>query len=211
MEQRVLSTEIRSGVVRLLERARNGDRSAYPELLDAYRCRLRRMIAARLDNRLARRVDPSDVVQDALIVAMRRLPKYVAEQPLSFYPWLRRIALNCLIDGFRRHFLAKNRSVLKEQSDAGSCGNVLYRPAASMCSDREPTPSERFECDEVRAQVTSRMRELPDSLREVLVLRHLEGLSVEQISQRLAIREGTVKSRHFRALAELRSLMKEVV
>ena len=138
-----MSTEIHTGAFRLIERARTGDQSVYPELLDAYRSRLRRMIAARMDNRLARRVDASDVVQDALIVAMRRLPKFLVEQPMGFYPWLRRIALNCLVDVFRRHFLAKNRSVVNEQTESGIRFGERYCHVMSLFADKELTPSEQ--------------------------------------------------------------------
>lgn len=200
---------MREGVAGVIEKARNGDQAAITELLDVHRSRLRRMIVKRMDNHLVRRVDPSDVVQDALIVAMRRLPKYLAEQPVGFYPWLRCIALNCLVDVFRRHYLAKNRSIVNEQTDSACYFGDLHRHAASLFADTGPTPSEQLVRDELHARVASRMRELPSTLREVLVLRHLEGLSVEQISNRLAIPEGTIKSRHFRALAELRSLMEE--
>jgi RNA polymerase sigma-70 factor (ECF subfamily) len=77
----------------LLDNASRGDGAARARLLDRHRQRLRHMIALRLDRRLAARIDPSDVVQEALIVADRQLDRYLREQPLPFYPRLRQIAL----------------------------------------------------------------------------------------------------------------------
>jgi hypothetical protein len=76
----------------LLRRAATGDLQARAAILDRYRNRLRRMVAIRIDRRVAARVDPSDVVQDALKTAHERLPEYLADPQLPFYPWLRRIA-----------------------------------------------------------------------------------------------------------------------
>src|SRR5207248_2646216 len=81
----------------LLARARRGDDSARQTLLARHRDRLGRMVAVRLDRRVAPRVDPSDVVQEALFEADRRLPEYLREHPLPFYPWLRRIAWERLV------------------------------------------------------------------------------------------------------------------
>jgi RNA polymerase sigma-70 factor, ECF subfamily len=61
-------------------------------LLARHRERLRRMVAVRMDRRLSPRLDPSDVVQEALAEADRHLDEYVHEQPLPFYPWLRQFA-----------------------------------------------------------------------------------------------------------------------
>src|SRR4051794_34055053 len=76
----------------LLNPAAAGDEIALRRLLNRPRGRLRRMIAFRLDSRLAARLDPSDVAQEALADASRKLPQYAHERPLPFYPWLRRLA-----------------------------------------------------------------------------------------------------------------------
>src|SRR6266446_3301029 len=101
----------------LLERAGHGDPSATGQLLERHRDRLRRMVAVRLDRRLAARVDPSDVVQEALAEAAGKLSHYLRERPLPFYPWLRRIAWERLVKLHRRHLYTGMRSVQRE--DAG--------------------------------------------------------------------------------------------
>jgi DNA-directed RNA polymerase specialized sigma24 family protein len=75
----------------LLRRVDAGDGQARGALLQRHRIRLKRLIALRLDPRLAARVDPSDVVQEALAEADRRLDRYIQERPLPFYPWLRQL------------------------------------------------------------------------------------------------------------------------
>jgi RNA polymerase sigma-70 factor (ECF subfamily) len=76
----------------LLRAAANGDDDARQRLLARHRTRLRQMVAVYLDRRLADRVDPSDLVQEALTDAARGLSCYLRERPLPFYPWLRQFA-----------------------------------------------------------------------------------------------------------------------
>jgi acyl-CoA synthetase (AMP-forming)/AMP-acid ligase II len=99
----------------LLRKVGRGDASARSRLLDRHRDRLRQIIAVRLDRRLAARVDPSDVVQDVLLEADRLLADYVKERPLPFFPWLRQIAGNKLMDLYRRHIQSRRRSVNREE------------------------------------------------------------------------------------------------
>src|SRR5947209_7003628 len=102
----------------LIERAASGDGSARQHLLVRHRDRLRRMIAVHLDRRLAARIDPSDVVQEALLDAARKLPDYLDRRPLPFYPWLRRLAWEHLVKLHQRHLAARKRSATREEHPA---------------------------------------------------------------------------------------------
>jgi RNA polymerase sigma-70 factor (ECF subfamily) len=73
------------------------------------------MVAVRADPRLAARVDPSDVVQDALADAATTLGAYLRDRPLPFYPWLRRLTADRLAVRYRRHVRAANRAVGREE------------------------------------------------------------------------------------------------
>src|SRR5947209_2999703 len=107
----------------LLRRSAAGDRAARGALLQRHRGRLRRMVALRLDPRLAARLDPSDVVQEVLAEADRRLDDYLRQRPLPFYPWLRQLAADRLADAHRRHLGAARRSVTREEpAGAGPAG-----------------------------------------------------------------------------------------
>src|SRR3954465_3996851 len=94
----------------LLRTAELGDESARAELLARHRDRLRRMVAVRIDRRLAARVDPSDVVQEALADAATGLSAYLRARPLPFYPWLRQVAWLRLVQLYRHHVVAQRRS-----------------------------------------------------------------------------------------------------
>src|SRR5271156_997477 len=94
----------------LINRAGQGDVTARHELLDRYRDYLRRMVATRLDRRLAPRVDPSDIVQETLADAAERLDDYLRDRPLPFHGWLRQLAGEHVIQTHRRHVGAQRRS-----------------------------------------------------------------------------------------------------
>ena len=99
----------------LLHPAAGGDQIALAQLLDRHRQPLRRMIAVRLDRRLSARLDPSDVVQEALADAVRKLDQYARERPLPFYPWLRQLAADRLALAHRSHIKVAARSVRSER------------------------------------------------------------------------------------------------
>jgi RNA polymerase sigma-70 factor, ECF subfamily len=190
----------------LLERARLGDGGARDHLLELYRQRLRQMIDLRLDRRLRARVDPSDVVQEALAEAFQHLDVYLEERPVPFYPWLRQFAFNRLLDLHRRHLLAQKRSAKREVSASeimdGSGVCLTDRFVASVSS-----PSQRAVREEERNKVQAALLALPERDREILVLRYMEMLSTAETASVLGISEGAVKVRLFRALERIRALL----
>jgi RNA polymerase sigma-70 factor, ECF subfamily len=96
-EEAVRMATDESGTEELLERASQNDASAFGRLCERHRARLRRLVAARLERRLAARVDPSDVVHEAFADAQKRLPEFLRARPVAFFPWLRNLALQRLI------------------------------------------------------------------------------------------------------------------
>ncbi len=93
-----------------------GDGEALAILLQRYRDRLKRMVALRLDRRLQGRVDASDVVQEALIEAARRIEDYAAEPPMGFYVGLRWLTGEKLLNTHRHHLGAQKRDAAQEVS-----------------------------------------------------------------------------------------------
>jgi RNA polymerase sigma-70 factor, ECF subfamily len=188
----------------LIERAGHGDDDARRELLEQYRDNLKRMVAARLDRRLAPRVDPSDVVQETLADAARRMDEYLRDRPLPFFGWLRQLAGERVIDTHRRHVLAQRRSITREsrtpelsEESAVELGRKL------MASDT--SPSNRLMRQERCDQVMAALAGLSPRDREVLVMRHLEQLSTAEVAEALGISVGAVEVRLFRALVRMRA------
>ena len=191
----------------LLDHAAVGDAEAVEQLLVRYRKRLHKMVTIRLDPRLAGRFDPSDVVQDALAEAHRRLSEYTRDRRVAFYPWLREIAWNRLVDLHRQHVKASRRAVDREEPFQFSLSDRSALALAGRLIHSGSSPSRRLLHKELRLRVREAIEQLPTHYREVLVMRHLEQLSVSEIAAVLHTAEGTVKSRHFRALEQLRGLL----
>jgi RNA polymerase sigma-70 factor (ECF subfamily) len=165
------------------------------------------MVAVRMDRRLAARVDPSDVVQEALAEAGQHLDEYLRDRPMAFYPWLRHFAWERLVDLHRRHLHARRRSVAREEPRGlglpdESAAALVDRLVASWTS-----PSRRLIRAELRERVQSALARLGPRDREVLVLRHLEGLATPEVAAVLGLSPGAVMTRHTRALVRLRALL----
>ena len=187
----------------LLAQVEAGHRSAIDALCDRHRGRLRRMVAVRMDPRLMPRLDPSDVVQEALAEAARRLPAYLRERPLPFYPWLRQIAWERLVHLHDRHVRAQKRSVAREERLDLPLPDQSVVQLADRLVAAQTSPSGRAIQAEMRCRVRLALDQMPLHDREVLVMWHLEELSVREIAALLGLSEAGVKSRHRRALERL--------
>lgn len=191
----------------LLDAASRGDDAARASLLEQYRGRLRRVVAVRLDRRLSSRLDASDIVQDALGDASRKLDDYLKDRPLPFYPWLHRLTTERIAQAHRAHIRYQARSVEREAQPA------FRLPDESACelADRIASDGTSPEDHAVRAERHRLVREcldrLPSNDREVLTMCYLEGLTFAEIASVLGRNVGAVKLRHFRALGRIRGLL----
>jgi RNA polymerase sigma-70 factor (ECF subfamily) len=193
----------------LLRRAGQGDQAAHGELLERHRLRLQRMVQLRLDRRLAARVDVTDVVQEALADAVQKLPDYLRRRPLPFYPWLRQLAWERLVQLHRRHLYARKRTVTREEPSALTLPDDSVLELAERLQARGSSPSARLCRDELRQRVQAALARLSELDREVLLLRHFEQLSAREIAGVLGLTEGAVHTRHLRALERLRALLND--
>ena len=195
----------------LLRDAAEGDATAVRCLLELHRQRLRRMIAARLDRRLAPRLDPSDVVQETLADAARRLPDYLRDRPLPFYPWLFRLAADRLARTHRDHIGSTVRGIGREERingtvhDEGTSEWLVNRLTAN-----ETTPGRRMAREERRLLLTGAIERMDETDREILGLRYLDQLAFDEIAAVLEIGLSAAKMRHFRALERLRGVLEEL-
>jgi RNA polymerase sigma-70 factor (ECF subfamily) len=191
----------------LLQRASRGDRSATDELLARHRPRLKRMVSLRMDPRLRARVDPSDVVQDALLCASRMLADYLRDRPLPYYPWLRQLAWQRLHDLHVRHLHAKKRSVTREDQEHMALPDDSVMQLAEQVAGAGTSPSGNALRKELRLRVREALDQMKPAERELLALRYLEQLTAKEIAAILGIREDAVNMRHVRALRRLRGLL----
>jgi RNA polymerase sigma-70 factor (ECF subfamily) len=191
----------------LLRQAGQGNVDARDLLLARHRDRLCKMIACRLDRRLAARVDPSDVVQEVLGEATLKLNRYLHERPLPFHLWLRELAWERLAALHRRHVRAQKRSVRLEEPGPLILPDASAAELANRLVGSATSPSQRLLGEELRQRMQRALLCLPERDREVLVLRHLEQLSVADTAEVLGISPGAVKVRNLRALERLRAML----
>jgi RNA polymerase sigma-70 factor (ECF subfamily) len=191
----------------LLRQAARGDQAARGELLERHRPRLRRMVELRLDRRLAARIDSSDVVQEAMAEAVQKLSGYLEERAVPFYPWLRQLAWERLVQLHRRHLQTRKRSVMREEQWTRTLPDESVMHLAERLLAPGSSPSARACREELRGRVRAALARLRDQDREVLVLRHLEQLTPREIAVVLQVSEAAVYMRHLRALERLRALL----
>jgi RNA polymerase sigma-70 factor (ECF subfamily) len=195
----------------LLRQAAAGDIQAADRLLDLHRNRLRAMIAMRLDRRLSARVDPSDVLQETLAEAHRKLPEYLRSQPIPFYPWLRRMAWEKIVHLHRQHLLAQARTVTREEGFDAPLPDESVLDLAERLVAKGSSAAQKMIQQELKASVQSALAQLDARDREVLVLRFLEQLSIEEAAAVLEISQEAVKSRQRRALERFSALVEGTI
>lgn len=194
----------------LLAQARQGDGEAINRLMDRHRDALRRLVQMRLDQKIRRRVDSSDVVQDVLIEAHRRLETYLQNPAMPFHLWLRQIAKDRIIDAHRRHRGADKRSVDREVAMVAPAGmdRSTMELAVQLC-DGELTPAAAATQKELARRVEQAISQLDDGHAEIIVMRHYEQLSNQEIAQALSLSEPAASMRYLRAVRRLRELLSE--
>ncbi|HEY2838080.1 MAG TPA: sigma-70 family RNA polymerase sigma factor [Pirellulales bacterium] len=194
----------------LLAQARDGDTDARNQLLERHREGLRRMIGLRLDKGVQRRVDASDVVQDVLVEANRRLTDYLSKAGMPFHVWLRHLARDRLIDAHRRHRGAARRSVDREQKLGGpGIDDASAADLAALLLDRQMTPAAAATHHELERRFAAALETLDEIDREIILMRHFEQLSNQQAAQALDLTEPAAGMRYLRALRRLRALFDE--
>jgi RNA polymerase sigma-70 factor (ECF subfamily) len=192
----------------LLSQARQGEAEAVERLLTAHREPLRRMIGLRLDPALAARLDPSDIVQDVLLEAHRRLSDYLRQPVMPFHLWLRHIAKDHVIDAHRRHRLAQRRSLDREQRlvPARLDDHSSYELAGQLL-DPERTPASEAVRRELQRRLDAAVAALNEQDREVILMRHGEQLSNQDVATALGLTEAAAAMRYLRAVRRLRAAL----
>jgi RNA polymerase sigma-70 factor (ECF subfamily) len=189
----------------LIERARGGDRIALADLFARHRGRLEALVALRLDPHLRGRLDAGDVLQEAWLDVGRRFDEWLAKPDMPLYLWIRFLTVQKLAELHRRHG-AKQRDARREVAlhagPSASTHSVAEHLAGSFSS-----PSQGLARQEVLARVTAALDALEEIDREVLVLRHFEELSNNEVAEVLGITKAGASNRYVRALKRLRAAL----
>ena len=196
----------------LLVNVREGQQDAVEELLGRHRDSLRRMIAIRLDQRNMQRLDVSDVVQDVLIEANRRLVDYVNNPSIPFHLWIRQIAKDRIIDAHRRHRLSAKRSIDREQPMGGGQNqpDQSTMELANQFRDAALTPAAAATQRELARHIEMAIQHLRDGDREVILMRHYEQHNNQEIAQALGLSEPAASMRYLRAVKRLREVIESL-
>jgi RNA polymerase sigma-70 factor (ECF subfamily) len=192
----------------LLQEARSGQKLAVDNLLNRHREPLRRMIGLRLDPAIAAREDASDIVQNVLIEAHKRIENYLKNPVMPFHLWLRHIAKDHIIDAHRRHRLAQRRSLDREQSLAPTAiSDQSSMEIAGQLVDDGITPASEAVRKELAERVRMALGELEPDDREIILMRGMEQMSNQQVAEILHLTEAAASMRHLRALRRLKQVL----
>jgi RNA polymerase sigma-70 factor (ECF subfamily) len=197
-----------SATTRLVQQAAAGDQQAWQTLVLRHRDRLRSMVALRMDRRLQGRMDPSDVIQDACLVAAKQLPAYASNPSMSFYLWLRWITGDRLVDQHRRHLGTRARSVSRELSlYHGAFPEATTADLAAHLLGRLSTPSKSAMRIEQKIRLQEALNSLEPIDREILALRHFEELTNGEAAEVLSLDKSAASKRYARALRRLKDVL----
>jgi RNA polymerase sigma-70 factor (ECF subfamily) len=177
------------------------DLAALGKVLEEYRPRLLAMIERRLDPALRARVSPDDVFQEASILAHRHFARFKADGRMTPYAWLYRLALDALLEAWRRH----NRS-------PRDIGRELPLPEHSSIQlglglvQTGTSPSAAAARDELQQRVRQVVELLKEKDRQILWMRHQDGLAHQEVALVLGISENAAMVRYARALKRFKDL-----
>src|SRR5262245_7151687 len=190
----------------LLREAVGGNTGRLQEVMAQHRDRLRKMISFRLDRRLWGRLDPSDVIQDVFLVASNRLSDYLADPCMPFFLWLRFLTCQELVTLHRRHLGATMRDANRDVSLHDVAMDSSSAIAAKLAAD-QISPSEAALREEMADQMRAALDQMEALDREVLALRHFEGLSNGETATVLNLSISAASKRYIRAAERLRAIL----
>jgi len=193
----------------LLRLARSGDAEQLGRLLEVYRHYLGLLARVEIGRNLQAKLDASDLVQDTLLEAHRNFPRFQGSSETQFVCWLRQIMSANLANLLRRYLGTQGRDVRLERELSvrlDQSSRMLNRGLA----DRGSSPSHQASRREQAVLLADALEQLPEDYREVIVLRHLEGLTFPEVSRRMERSVDSVEKLWVRGLAQLRQVMEGV-
>jgi RNA polymerase sigma-70 factor (ECF subfamily) len=191
---------------RLLHLAQTGDGAALGLLLERYRNYLALLARLQIGRRLQRKVDASDLVQEAFLKAHRDFAMFRGASEKEWLAWLRQILAMNLAQAVRHYMGTARRDLglerqLADELDQSS--NALDRALFAAQS----SPSERAARREQSVILADALEQLPPAYREVIILSHLEGLAFPEVARRMGRTVDSVKNLWARGLNSLRKVL----
>ena len=182
----------------LVSKAQSGDPAAFRALVVRYQ---RKVYAVALgivkDRDLA-----WDVAQEAFVRVHAHLAEFKGES--SFSTWVLRIGSHLAIDSVR-----KERTAAKEELDEVRDPDLARGGEGILATALGNDPQQNALRRELAGKMTEALAQLPEKHRAILVLREVEGLSYEELSEQLGIPKGTVMSRLFHARSKMQALLRD--
>ncbi len=182
----------------LVARVQRGDRHAFDLLVLKYQRKIMRLLS-----RMIR--DPAeieDVAQEAFIKAYRALPQFRGDS--AFYTWLYRIAINTA-----RNWLATNKRHSTQSFAQENAEGETFDESDNLTDNS--TPESELASRQIAQTVNQAIEDLPEALRNAIVMREIDGMSYEDIAQSMNCPIGTVRSRIFRAREAISTRLRPIL
>jgi RNA polymerase sigma-70 factor, ECF subfamily len=180
----------------VVARARDGDRDAFRALVDLHS----RYIYSLAHRMTGNAEDAEDVVQEAWLKAHKQLARFEARA--DFRTWLHRITVNCSID------LIRSR---RHREDAHDPADLEQGPLSERGADTQPTPERVAASVQISDRVQQALGLLTALERAAFTLRHVEGMSIEEVGEKLGMKTSATKHSIFRAVRKMRTALEPFV
>jgi RNA polymerase sigma factor (sigma-70 family) len=175
--------------------SRNGDMSAYDELIRRYQERVYSTIYHMTSNH----EDAADLVQEAFVKAWQALKRFKGDS--SFYTWIYRIAVNRTLNFLKAR---KNRVIKLSLSDLDA--GVENDPELVALISHQ-TPRRNVNLTELQEKLNEALQQLSESHRTVVVMHDIQGVPHDEIAEVLDCKPGTVRTRLFYARKQLQGIL----
>jgi len=187
----------------MLRLARAGDGEASGRLLELYRNYLTLLARSQIDRRLQGKVDASDLIQETFLKAHGNFGQFRGGTEGELVRWLRRILATTLVS-LVRHYCGRRRRDVRLERELVAGLEESSRVLDGGLVAKQSSPSHKAARREQAVLLADALGQLPADYREVLLLRHLEGLPFPEVARRMNRTPGSVEKLWIRALARLR-------
>jgi RNA polymerase sigma-70 factor, ECF subfamily len=192
----------------MLAEAKDGGDGALGSLLELYRNYLRLLARIEVGRRLQGKLDASDLVQETFLDAHRNFARFRGTDEPQFVRWLRQILAAKVADALRRYLGTQGRDVRLEQELAAEIDNSSRMLGNDLAASLT-SPSVQAVKREQDVLLADALEKLPEDYRNVIILRHLTGLTFPEVARRMQKTQDSVEKLWLRALARLRLVFGE--